>query len=173
MARGAREQGLGTRDVGFEIWDRLSSPTALDGVEHAFEHFQLLIQPGDFQNLAIHRVGRGDLQVAVGARAVGLASQAAPSGQRCRSLRWRRDRAPRSLAVKPPQIRRQRGRLVGAQFLRGVDDGHVAENFGGQIHESLRPAACAIGNAEVCQWFDWLADGRQRVADRLHAIRAG
>jgi hypothetical protein len=41
------------------------SAVPTSGFDNALEDFQLLIEPGDFEDLAIGRVGRGDLDVSL------------------------------------------------------------------------------------------------------------
>ena len=110
------------------------SAKAFDGVDDAFEDFELLVEAGYFQDFAVDRVRRGDFQIAVAKCGGDLAGPTEPSGRRCRAVRCRRDRERSPACDKPPRKASNGTDLVGAQFLGGMHDGDVAENFGGKIH---------------------------------------
>ena len=123
----------------------------LHGVDHAVEHFELLIEAGDFQDLAIDAVGRGNFQVAAVRRGACLGRRAAPSARCCRAFRRRRDRARSRVCARPAAEAEQRRRLIFAHFIRRMHDGHVAEDFSGKVHGWWHVRVLVSGRVE----FNW------------------
>ena len=48
--------------------ERIALTETFHRVDHAVEHFQLLVEPCDFQDLAVNRVGGRNFQIAVFSR---------------------------------------------------------------------------------------------------------
>ena len=100
----------------------------------AVEHFELLVEPGDFEDLAVGGVGGGDLQPRRPAsRSLSCTFNSAASpllSMRLRAVQVEHDVVP----FERRHVRLERVALLRAEFLGRVDHDHVAKDFGGQVH---------------------------------------